>query len=54
MSKELDINETYFFEDLRVVPLIDQQGNKYLKIYADNSVIIHPVSDNAVTVYNQK
>jgi len=54
MSKELNINEAYSFENLRVVPMADQKGNKYLKIYADNLIVIHPISDNALTIYNQE
>lgn len=54
MNKELNINETYIFGKLRIAPCVDQKGNEYLKIYADNSIIIHPVSDNTVKVYNQK
>lgn len=50
----LNIDEAYIFDKLRITPMIDQNGNKILKIYADDCIIIHPVSDNSINIYNIK
>lgn len=47
-------DEPYTFGKLRVIPCVGRDGNEYLKLYAENELIIHPISDNTVTIYDQK